>query len=315
MLRLGYNATFTNGDNTEMKFKSTLLLGMLLSLAVSVSAQQSISFTRTITIASNGFTANIALGVNGDGPGGAILDNTLGGDIDLMFGGEYSAPWSEEQAPPPPPPPFDLDVRLATPPGRTTAWPTGFGGGMYTDFRGFTASTQIDTFRIQIAGDSPENSGATISWPNDLAAVASSWQIKGQNAATPLPATDMLSATSATVDAQGGTLQVLIIVTNYNTGVSVERTGSSAEGFALNGNYPNPFNPSTTITYSIPARETVTLDIYNIYGALVSRLVNALQEQGTYSVQFNGNGLAGGVYYYRLQAGVFSGVRSMMLVK
>src|SRR5512145_912216 len=128
-----------------MKFKTTMFLGLLCIIAVTASAQTSVSFIRELTITSNGFSATATIGVNGDGPDGAIKDNTIGGDVDVMFGGEYSAPWSEEQAPPPPPPPFDLDVRIVTPPGRTTAWPTGLGGGMYIDFRGFTSSSQIDT--------------------------------------------------------------------------------------------------------------------------------------------------------------------------
>ena len=92
--------------------------------------------------------------------------------------------------------------------------------------------------------------------------------------------------------------------------------------FALNSNYPNPFNPTTQISYEIPENSFVNLVVYNSIGQKVVELVNQHQTMGKYSVQFNasnpdglGRGLTSGVYIYKLQAGAFSEVKKMLLMK
>jgi hypothetical protein len=85
--------------------------------------------------------------------------------------------------------------------------------------------------------------------------------------------------------------------------------------FALDQNYPNPFNPSTTIRYALPQRSHVTLTVYNTLGQRVAELVNAEKEAGRYEVMFNANGLASGVYLYRIQAGTFVQTRKLVLLR
>jgi hypothetical protein len=80
-------------------------------------------------------------------------------------------------------------------------------------------------------------------------------------------------------------------------------------------NYPNPFNPSTTIRYALPARSHVTLSVLNALGQSVATLVNENQEAGYHTAEFNGSGLASGVYFYRLQAGEFEKGRRLVLLK
>lgn len=72
--------------------------------------------------------------------------------------------------------------------------------------------------------------------------------------------------------------------------------------FQLSNNYPNPFNPSTVISYEIGETRDVTLKIYNSLGEELNTLVNKEQIAGAYEVQFNANGLTSGIYFYRLQA-------------
>ncbi len=85
--------------------------------------------------------------------------------------------------------------------------------------------------------------------------------------------------------------------------------------FELEQNYPNPFNPSTVIQYGLPRESQVTLDVYNIVGELVARLVDERQPAGRHRVTFNALGLSTGLYVYRLSAGASSFTNKMMLVK
>ena len=87
------------------------------------------------------------------------------------------------------------------------------------------------------------------------------------------------------------------------------------ERFSLGQNFPNPFNPSTTIKYSIPKNSLVRLKVYNILGEEVAILVNEEKPVGTYEVKFNATNLPSGVYFYRLQAGSFVETKKMIIIK
>jgi hypothetical protein len=86
--------------------------------------------------------------------------------------------------------------------------------------------------------------------------------------------------------------------------------------FALGQNFPNPFNPSTTIRYQLPEQSNVTISIYNVVGQRVAVLVNnEVLEAGIHEVQFNASNLASGTYLYRIQANNFISTRKMLLIK
>jgi lysophospholipase L1-like esterase len=95
-------------------------------------------------------------------------------------------------------------------------------------------------------------------------------------------------------------------------GGSSDRT---PESYELGPNYPNPFNPSTTITYALPSQSHATLSVFNTLGQKVAELVNEEKESGIYDVRFNASGLASGVYLYRLQAGTYSETKKLVLTK
>jgi gluconolactonase len=98
------------------------------------------------------------------------------------------------------------------------------------------------------------------------------------------------------------------------TGVS----GSGAlqpAGYKLFENYPNPFNPSTTIQYELQEDSPVEMHIFNTLGQQVSTIVNEHQHAGSHTVRFAPAGLASGVYICRIKAGTFSAAKSMLLTK
>ncbi|HCV44421.1 MAG TPA: hypothetical protein DGH68_13115, partial [Bacteroidetes bacterium] len=95
----------------------------------------------------------------------------------------------------------------------------------------------------------------------------------------------------------------------------IERSESIPSELALYQNYPNPFNPSTTIRYALPRTSFVTLKIYNTLGQQVAQLVDEQQQAGNHHVMFRGEGLASGVYFYRLQTGGFVANRKILLLR
>jgi 2',3'-cyclic-nucleotide 2'-phosphodiesterase (5'-nucleotidase family) len=87
-----------------------------------------------------------------------------------------------------------------------------------------------------------------------------------------------------------------------------------SHNFSL-GNYPNPFNPSTTIQYTLSQPENVRLVVYDILGKEVKTLVNESQAPGIYNVVFNAGNLASGIYFYSITAGSFHQIKKMLLLK
>jgi D-alanyl-D-alanine carboxypeptidase len=85
--------------------------------------------------------------------------------------------------------------------------------------------------------------------------------------------------------------------------------------FALMQNFPNPFNPSTTIKFELPKASEVRLSVYDLLGREASVLVNDRRDAGVYEVKFDAAGLSSGVYFYRIQAGDFIQTKRLLLLK
>lgn len=101
---------------------------------------------------------------------------------------------------------------------------------------------------------------------------------------------------------------------NIHTGIT-PITSVVPDKYSLAQNYPNPFNPSTKIKFSIPQNSEVKIRIFDILGKEVQSLVNSRLNAGTYEVNFNASKLSSGVYFYKLEAGTFSDIKRMVLVK
>jgi len=110
----------------------------------------------------------------------------------------------------------------------------------------------------------------------------------------------------------GGT--ILRTLTAGTIGVGNITTTIPTE-YKINQNYPNPFNPVTKISYDISKSGIVKIKIYDILGREIQTLVNQVQEPGSYSIEFNGNTLSSGIYFYRLEINGFSESKKMTILK
>ncbi|MBN1290965.1 MAG: T9SS type A sorting domain-containing protein [Candidatus Latescibacteria bacterium] len=111
--------------------------------------------------------------------------------------------------------------------------------------------------------------------------------------------------------------QAILIITNtseeasvFSRSIAINITSTQnveekpvPESFVLHPNYPNPFNPSTTITYTLPAQSQVLLRVVNMQGQTIGTLEDRVVQQGTHSLVFEGSGLPSGIYFLHLTAG------------
>lgn len=85
--------------------------------------------------------------------------------------------------------------------------------------------------------------------------------------------------------------------------------------YSLYQNFPNPFNPQTTIRFDLPKGERVKLTVYNTFGHQVAKLIDGYKQAGTHEVVFNANRLASGIYYYKIETGNLTFSKKMVLVR
>ncbi|OPZ48309.1 MAG: hypothetical protein BWY95_00907 [Bacteroidetes bacterium ADurb.BinA104] len=97
--------------------------------------------------------------------------------------------------------------------------------------------------------------------------------------------------------------------------VSINQLKPVLTEYRLYNNYPNPFNPTTTLRYELPKDSRVTLLVFDINGREIARLVNETQPAGCYSLIWNAGEIGSGIYFYRIQAGEFYQVKKMVLMK
>ncbi len=122
--------------------------------------------------------------------------------------------------------------------------------------------------------------------------------------------TDTLSI----VTPEGTTDTVHVDLAQENATSAVDRSMVPAS-FVLRQNFPNPFNPRTVISYSIPSPASVSLTVFNTLGQKINTLVNTTQRSGDHYVEFDASTLTSGVYYYILTAGSFYAARKMIVTK
>jgi hypothetical protein len=108
---------------------------------------------------------------------------------------------------------------------------------------------------------------------------------------------------------------IMIEAGNNYLSVNDEAKAEKPHSYNLDQNYPNPFNPITQIGYQLPASSFVVLRVFDVLGREIETLVDQHQNAGQHSVPFDASNLPSGVYFYRLQAGNYSAIKKLLLLK
>ena len=150
------------------------------------------------------------------------------------------------------------------------------------------------TFPLTLAANTPNDGSETVTLPN-------------------------IETTTARVKVEAAD-NIFFDISNENftlsTSIGVGQIESEPYKFTLAQNFPNPFNPSTIISFTIPQKSKVTLQVYDIGGRLVGTLINnETRTEGKYGVEFDGSRLPSGVYIYKLSAGKYAETKKMILIK
>ncbi len=184
-------------------------------------------------------------------------------------------------------------------------------GAAYTDATGIiTVEAMMYTLNLGVEG-SADTGDALFEFAADLSGAA------GSGAA--VLASGFLDPSANEDGEEFGLLVVLpdgttLLLEAVDTSTE-QHLSDRPETFRLEQNYPNPFNPTTKIEFSIPESSDVTLEVFNVQGQRVATLVNESRSAGVHTVEFDATNLSSGVYLYRIQAGDFTQVNKMMLVK
>jgi len=105
------------------------------------------------------------------------------------------------------------------------------------------------------------------------------------------------------------------VLTVETSVTNLDETENLPNDFVLQQNFPNPFNPTTTISFSIPSSVFTSLKVYDILGNEKATLINEIKPAGSYEVVFDASGLSSGVYFYKLQSGKIVESKKMILLK
>lgn len=201
--------------------------------------------------------------------------------------------------------------------------------GVHASSAGFTISgSATDIWIFQIAQNLELTSGTIVTLSGKAQASNIFWQVAGQVTLGTtvqmkgiiLCKTKIAMNTGASLNGRG--LAQTAVTLDANVAIVPDVLNSiSADGqlipakFTLEQNFPNPFNPSTTIKYVIPEKTTVKLSIYNQLGQLVAILVNEEKGAGDYSIVWNAERISSGVYFYELKTDKYQNVKKLLFLK
>jgi hypothetical protein len=173
-------------------------------------------------------------------------------------------------------------------------------GSDQVTFAWHPSAPEIQSYELTIVGDSTEvntttDTTMTVKIPAAGTMKSFTWKVRAQNAADFGRYSESWTFVRLTTSA-------------------AQQDGIPKE-YALYQNYPNPFNPTTKIRYALPKQSSVSVRVYNALGQEVRSFTSGIEAAGYHEMWFDGSGLASGLYFYRIRAGEFGAVKSMLLVK
>jgi hypothetical protein len=174
-------------------------------------------------------------------------------------------------------------------------------------------SGSLDIYAQRLDGDG----GVHIGWQVDGEAVCTAAEEQGD----PRLISDGAGGAIVTWhDSRSGSADIYALKLDQYGNAPPTAVGDITPGASLLQNYPNPFNPTTAITYYLPERNRVLLEIFDVSGRLISRLVDTVQDRGLYAINWDGldregEKVSSGIYFYRLTAGTEVHSRKMVFLK
>jgi hypothetical protein len=265
------------------------------------------------------------------------ISDSAGGHDSLVFGNQLTATYCVDtvlgENYSPPRPPQGLWAVFMSIPGRANCF--GTLGIIGPDLRPFKSAfvSFLDTFDIDfLNGDSIAQSPgafAILRWPTSEVLqydFCDSMLMVDRMGGTLIPSRiDMFSQDSVRLLQPYDTLplspsdpiakiRIFKYTRLHEAGIGAEDRPVPNEYF-LSQNFPNPFNPTTNISYSLPHRSHVSLSVYNLLGMKVQTLFEGDELPGLHNIVFDGASLASGMYYYRLQAGDFTEAKKLLLIR
>jgi len=201
-------------------------------------------------------------------------------------------------------------------------WSTGYVDGatnicVYSDVISVTGA--VNTFRfgfaIQIAATVTSN---VFIRPYNNGTFPVSSQVNPVDASTlfaPIRAGYRYAADSCFASWSVGSSNALSVTAGCGGTVTGVGNNGIPVSYSLSQNFPNPFNPSTRITYSLPKDGLVKITVFDILGKEVGTLVNNVQTAGAYILEYNASSLTSGIYFYKLESGNFVDTKKMVLIK
>ena len=204
---------------------------------------------------------------------------------------------------------FSIPVNFSEP-GFNGTNPGCEGSGCHTLEDGLVSASVIDLqVAITLNGTTSSVAGELVDANGTVVAVNNSTGNNPFTLTAPGPGTYTVNAGFKNPNRRWDSVMVDINVTD------IGENASNPSLYKLYDNYPNPFNPSTTLRYSLPEASLTSIKIYDAVGKEVAVVVNEMKTAGTYQIEFNAVGLSSGIYYYSIQAGTFSETKKMILMK
>jgi len=187
----------------------------------------------------------------------------------------------------------------------------------FTTFRTVVPSVKLYTDVTSFSGTvtpAPASGALTVTFPNgnSLSNYPDSLLVRVN--AAPGTTAGVYTVTIKGAGSNGTPVHTRTVTLNVGL-VGITGVTENPDKYELSQNFPNPFNPSTKISYNIKAQTNVKLSVFDAMGRLVSTINKGVQEPGTYSINFDGTSISSGVYYYRIDTDFFTDTKKMLLIK